>query len=126
VYAAAFDVVLLVLEADHPVVVPADQHGHWGDRSTGLQVATWAGMVARGRRRLAVVDDRGLLVGLLCLKRSGRGFCSAADVAARARDRRTSIAGPLGGSREAWPMVTDVTSTSARSGEQSCSEGHPE
>jgi CBS domain-containing protein len=62
---------------------------------------TWAGMAARGRRRLAVVDERGLLVGLLCLKRSGRGFCSAADVAARARDPRTSIADPLSGPREA-------------------------
>ncbi|MEU6700716.1 CBS domain-containing protein [Pseudonocardia sp. NPDC046786] len=36
-----------------------------------------------GIRRLAVVDDRGRLLGLLCLKRSGRGFCSADDVRAR-------------------------------------------
>jgi CBS domain-containing protein len=49
--------------------------------------ATWADMMARGRRRLAVVDADGGLVGLLCLKRSGRGFCSETDVAARARDR---------------------------------------
>ena len=39
-------------------------------------------MLASGHRRLAVVDD-GRLVGLLCLKRTGRGFCSDADVAAR-------------------------------------------
>jgi CBS domain-containing protein len=50
--------------------------------------ATWADMAAQGRRRLAVVADDGTLVGLLCLKRSGRGFCSAADVAARERDRQ--------------------------------------
>jgi CBS domain-containing protein len=48
---------------------------------------TWAGMTAAGTRRLAVVDARGALLGLLCLKRHGRGFCSAADVAARERER---------------------------------------
>jgi hypothetical protein len=45
--------------------------------------ATWNAMAGR-RRRLAVVDPRGALLGLLCLKRSGRGFCSQADVDARA------------------------------------------
>lgn len=44
-------------------------------------------MVADGVRRLAVVDDAGMLLGLLCLKRSGRGFCSDADVADRASER---------------------------------------
>lgn len=39
-----------------------------------------------GRRRLAVVED-GYLVGLLCLKRTGLGFCSDADVDARRCDR---------------------------------------
>lgn len=39
-----------------------------------------------GRRRLAVVADDGTLVGLLCRKRSGRGFCSDADVLARSLD----------------------------------------
>lgn len=37
-------------------------------------------------RRLAVVDDEHRLLGLLCLKRSGRGFCSDDDVRARAAD----------------------------------------
>lgn len=41
-----------------------------------------------GRRRLAVVDEGGRLLGLLCLKRTGRGFCSDADVQARATERR--------------------------------------
>lgn len=45
-------------------------------------------MVAQGIRRLAVVDDGGALLGLLCLKRSGSGFCSDDDVAARAAERR--------------------------------------
>lgn len=35
-------------------------------------------------RRLAVVEEDGRLLGLLCLKRTGAGFCSDADVAARA------------------------------------------
>lgn len=48
---------------------------------------TWWAMRHSGRRRLAVVDDDGRLLGLLCLKASGRGFCSAADVEARRQER---------------------------------------
>ncbi len=48
--------------------------------------ATRNRMVTAGRRRLAVTDVNGRLVGLLCLKRSRLGFCSADDVAARAED----------------------------------------
>jgi CBS domain-containing protein len=44
-------------------------------------------MSATGRRRLAVVDDHGRLLGMLCLKRSGYGFCSDAGVLARAAER---------------------------------------
>ncbi|NUP46534.1 MAG: CBS domain-containing protein [Catenulispora sp.] len=44
-------------------------------------------MLDQRRRRLAVVDDREALMGLLCLKRTGRGFCSDADVRARAAER---------------------------------------
>ena len=40
-------------------------------------------MVAASLRRLAVVDRAGRLLGLLCLKRSGDGFCSDADVRSR-------------------------------------------
>jgi len=43
-------------------------------------------LLGRGERRLAVVDDGGRLVGLLCLKRRLTGFCSDLDVAARASD----------------------------------------
>lgn len=45
-------------------------------------------MVGQGRRRLAALDAEGRLLGLLCLKRRSTGFCSDADVAARAEDRR--------------------------------------
>jgi CBS domain-containing protein len=40
-------------------------------------------MKRSGRRRLAVVGDNGALLGILCLKASGRGFCSNVDVRAR-------------------------------------------
>ena len=45
--------------------------------------AVHASMLATGLRRLAVVDDAGVLLGLLCLKKNGEGFCSDGDVAAR-------------------------------------------
>lgn len=41
-------------------------------------------MLTRSVRRLAVVDDDRNLLGLLCLKRSRRGFCSDGDVRSRA------------------------------------------
>jgi CBS-domain-containing membrane protein len=47
---------------------------------------TKAAMRAAGRRRFAVVAPDGTLLGLLCLKRSGSGFCSDDDVRARALD----------------------------------------
>jgi hypothetical protein len=43
-------------------------------------------MLRNRLRRIAVVDEHGALLGLLCLKRSGTGFCSDDDVAARAAD----------------------------------------
>ncbi len=42
---------------------------------------------ATGLRRLAVVDDEGVLLGLVCLKRDGSGFCSDAGVLARQAER---------------------------------------
>lgn len=45
-------------------------------------------LIATGHRRLAVVDDGGRLLGLLCLKRDLVGFCSDSGVSARATDRR--------------------------------------
>lgn len=46
-----------------------------------------AEMAADGVRRLAVVDGTDRLLGLLCLKRRGDGFCSDDDVDARQRSR---------------------------------------
>ncbi|MBT2534400.1 hypothetical protein J7E83_20165 [Arthrobacter sp. ISL-48] len=46
---------------------------------------TTAWLKSQGRRRLAVVDAGGYLKGLLCLKRSGTGYCSDAGVLGRPR-----------------------------------------
>jgi CBS domain-containing protein len=48
-------------------------------------------MRAANRRRLAVVDDDGVLVGLLCLKRTRHGFCSDSNVAERHASKSTSV-----------------------------------
>jgi CBS-domain-containing membrane protein len=40
------------------------------------------------RRRLAVVDASGRLLGLLCLKRDGTGFCSDEGIRGRAEERQ--------------------------------------
>ncbi len=44
-------------------------------------------MNATKQRRAAVISADGTLLGLLCLKGSGAGFCSDQDVRARAQDR---------------------------------------
>ncbi|WP_179382246.1 CBS domain-containing protein [Streptomyces sp. SA15] len=60
-----------------------------------LDAATTA-MVRKGRRRLAVVDDVGRLLGLLCLKRDGSGYCSDEGIRARAAEReRAHPSSPL-------------------------------
>ncbi|MDR7255464.1 CBS domain-containing protein [Nocardioides sp. BE266] len=46
-------------------------------------------MQAAGKRRAAVVDAGGLLLGLLCLKHHGGGFCTDAGVASRRAARRS-------------------------------------
>ena len=40
-------------------------------------------MLAKGERRRIVTNEEGRLLGLLCLKHHGRGFCSDRDVDAR-------------------------------------------
>lgn len=75
---------------DVPGGGPALDHSRLEGRTVdaGLDAETVrAAMHAAGERRHAVVDH-GRLVGLLCLKRSGLGFCSDEGVAARraARD----------------------------------------
>ncbi len=69
-----------------------------GDADLAL---TWEAMTALARRRLAVVDSRGDFLGLLCLKRSGRGFCTEADVRARREDRSAVSSGTAAGPGQA-------------------------
>lgn len=94
---------LVLLVADGELRGTVDRADLTGDPARGaLEVARLEGrtvdaaepvlavhraMVATGRRRLAVVDGR-RLVGLLCLRADGRGFCTDAGVAARAADPR--------------------------------------
>lgn len=83
--------VTTLVRDDVPVEVddaePAVAHGQREGRVVRASVPlapVHEGLVASGRRRLAVVDERGVLLGLLCLKRHRGGFCSPRDVAARA------------------------------------------
>jgi CBS domain-containing protein len=57
-------------------------HGRTITPDVALSEAT-SMMKRTGRRRLAVTTNGSTLLGLLCLKASGRGFCSEEDVAAR-------------------------------------------
>ena len=66
-------------------------------RRTGRTVTLETGLASllellatSGRRRLAVLDGDGRLAGLICLNRRGNGFCSDADVEARAAERRAA------------------------------------
>jgi CBS domain-containing protein len=43
------------------------------------------------RRRLAVLDETGRLLGLLCLKRSRTGFCSDLGISSRHKELGSSI-----------------------------------
>jgi hypothetical protein len=67
--------------------VPVGQFGTLVGRTVGpsdaLDAAT-ARLMRDGRRRLAVVDGSGLLLGLLCVKRDGTGCCCDDGVRARA------------------------------------------
>ena len=100
------------------VVEPADLEGHGDDESVLGAVGagtlagrtvhaddeldpSWSHLRTEGRRRLAVVDDDGLLVGLLCLKRHGAGFCSDADVRAREQERLASAVGQAASAHQA-------------------------
>lgn len=52
-------------------------------------------MIARGRRRLAVVGPSMRLLGLLCLKRARTGFCTDDGVARMRRERGVPDARPV-------------------------------
>ncbi len=66
--------------------VPAERLGALAGRTVGpaepLDDVT-AALKRKGSRRLAVVDEAGRLLGLLCLKRDGTGYCTDAGVRAR-------------------------------------------
>ena len=79
-------------EAGRGAVLP---HARLAGRTVGAdQLAddVRRSMQAAGQRRAAVVDADGLLVGLLCLKHHGGGFCTDAGVASRRAARRSDQA----------------------------------
>jgi hypothetical protein len=74
------------LDAPLPDELPAHHVGRLGGRVVGARAPldeTLRRMRQQGRRRLAVVDADGALLGLLCLKASGDGFCSDDGIASR-------------------------------------------
>jgi CBS-domain-containing membrane protein len=56
-------------------------------RPTDPLGVTTVALLRAGRRRLAVVDESGRLIGLLCLKKSGAGYCSDEGIRDRARSQ---------------------------------------
>ncbi len=77
-----------------PAGAAAAGYGRLAGRTVGAHVDVGAArsrMSAGGRRRLAVVDDAGQLLGLLCLRRSGQGFCTDDGVAARGAARAAGL-----------------------------------
>jgi CBS domain-containing protein len=86
---------LAVVERADLTFAPDDARARYAGRLVGRTVgphadlaSTWQRMRSERQRRLAVVDDADHLLGLLCLKRSGQGFCTDAGVLERARARR--------------------------------------
>ena len=81
------------LAAALPGSTPARELGTLTGRTAGpadpLDAATVALRQAR-RRRLAVVDDSGRLLGLLCLQKDEAGYCSDAGIRERAHAARRS------------------------------------
>jgi predicted transcriptional regulator len=80
---------------DVPQHVPGDTSARGFGRLTGRTIGAEVslrrallGMRRGSRRRLAVIGHEGSFLGLLCLKRTGDGFCTDADVRARAAARR--------------------------------------
>jgi len=72
-----------------PVATLGTLSGRTAGPTDPLDAAT-ATLLREGRRRLAVVDDSGRLLGLLCLKRDGTGYCS--DEGIRERSRLATVA----------------------------------
>jgi len=68
-----------------PVTTLGTLAGRVAGPADSLAAAT-AALARQGRRRLAVVDDSGRLLGLLCLKRDGTGYCSDEGIRQRKQD----------------------------------------
>lgn len=69
---------------------PAREVARLEGRTIGPEAELSAALEAMNRdrrRRLAVTSDDSRLLGLLCLKANGSGFCSDADVASGGQDR---------------------------------------
>lgn len=81
------------LAAEIPAFTNARELGTLSGRTISpagrLDAATMALRRAR-RRRLAVIDDSGRLLGLLCLKRTETGYCSDEGIRQRADSARNS------------------------------------
>ena len=74
---------------------PALAHARLAGRTVGADLQAddvRHSMQAAGQRRAAVVDADGLLLGLLCLKHHGGGFCTDAGVASRRAARKAGQA----------------------------------
>jgi len=82
------------LSARPPVLALAAELGTLTGRTAGpaqkLEAVT-AGLLRERRRRQAVVDDCGRLLGLLCLKKDGSGYCSDDNI----RQRQSGAERPL-------------------------------
>ena len=90
------------LVVDGRILLAVVERGDLGDQDDGVLAHRVGGLAGRtvlgttpladavadmqtsGRRRLAVVDGKGCVQGLLCLKRDGSGFCTDRSVQARA------------------------------------------
>jgi CBS domain-containing protein len=106
------DHVHIALVVDHGELIGAVERSDLAeadDLASALDVATLRGRAITpdvplaaalgslrrsGRRRLAVTGPDRELLGLLCLKASGDGFCSDADVAARRREQGHRVRTP--------------------------------
>ncbi len=83
----------LAAGAYRPVAELGSLTGRTAGPALALDTAT-AALRRDSRRRLAVVDDSGRLLGLLCLKKDGTGYCSDQDV--RDRVDQASCPAPAG------------------------------
>ncbi|GAB4001522.1 CBS domain-containing protein [Nocardioides ultimimeridianus] len=69
---------------------PARDHARLEDRTarpTDTVADLWERLDHAGARRLAVVDDAGDLLGLVCVKRCRTGFCTVEGIAAWRAER---------------------------------------